>query len=213
MKGKINKLIIERRKRFFIALFISLLAYILIILIYTICYIKLGFNPLNIDISDFILVSCGLPGLLAVFTFILTRIKIKMEKTRHNLIYLYHTDILENNEKIRYKKETINHYFKNKLTITYLIIIVLFFSILMAFLFVAGGLVAEHKKQYGTFYDSELEKNYLIITAYGECRIVMEYNCSDDDSITVMYGKYRVVPIENINETIINFNNIIIEKI
>ena len=78
----------------------------------------------------------------------------------------------------------------------------------MLFLFFSGGFIAHNKTQYGTFYDNE--KNYLIITAYSEYRIVMEYTYNKEENAAIIVrGKYKIVPLVEINETIHEFDNVV----
>lgn len=206
----------KRRRRFFVVLIVSLLIYSVPIIVYIFCNLVFNSNPMNIDILDFILVFVGFPFLLAAFTFVLIRVNIYTIKLRQTLkdrcVYHFYPNKIRGFHKAA-NKTIIGKYtdedFRKKLVTIYSVIAVVFLTVLMFFLFFSGGFIANHKTQYGTLCDTEEKKNYLVITAYSEYRIVMEYTYNkEDNSATIVYGKYQIVPLTEMNETIHKFDNV-----
>ena len=205
----------KRRRRFFVVLIVSLLIYSVPIIVYIFCNLVFNSNPMNIDILDFILVFVGFPFLLAVFTFILIRINIytiKLRQTLKTRSYHFYPNKIRGFHKAtnqvligKYTDEDL----RKKLVTIYSVIAVSFLTVLMFFLFFSGGFIASHKTQYGTLYDTKEKKNYLVITAYSEYRIIMEYTYNkEDNTATIVHGKYQIVPLTEVNETIHKFDNV-----
>lgn len=184
--------------------------YSFFISIYIFIFSFFKINLFNIDIYDFMLVFISIPALLIICTIVLVFVNVHTKKINKSInSSIGHSN--RGNAKVDDEKAV--DIAKKKIVNIYVIITVIFFLVLMVFLFVSGKFIASHKSQYSTFYEDSTQKNYLIITAYSEYRIVMEYDYDElNDAATLIYGKYKIIPLNEVNEKIHSFKDVYITK-